>query len=72
MDSIFGIGMNELNIVFLLAGIILGPERLSKMAREAGKLIRNVKNYFKALNDELKSELDIVEEIKDTKKELFK
>ncbi|HKZ44823.1 MAG TPA: twin-arginine translocase TatA/TatE family subunit [Anaerolineales bacterium] len=72
MDSIFGIGMNELIIVFLLAGIILGPERLSKMAREAGKLIRNVKNYFKALNDELKSELDIVEEIKDTKKELFK
>jgi sec-independent protein translocase protein TatB len=72
MDSILGIGMNELVIIFLLAGIILGPERLAKMAREAGKLIRNVKNYFKALNDELKSELDIVDEIKDTKKELFK
>ena len=72
MDSILGIGMNELLIVFLLAAIILGPERLSRVAREAGKLIHNVKKYFKALNDELKSELDIVEEIKATKKDLFK
>jgi len=72
MDSILGIGMNELLIIFLLAGIILGPERLSRLAREAGKLIRNVKNYFKSLNDELKSELDIVEEIKNAKKDLFK
>ena len=72
MDSILGIGMNELLIIFLLAGIILGPERLFRLAREAGKLIRNVKNYFKSLNDELKSELDIVEEIKSTKKDLFK
>jgi len=72
MDSILGIGMNELLIIFLLAAIILGPERLTRVARDAGKLIRNVKNYFKSLTDELNSELDIVEEIKETRKDLFK
>ncbi len=41
MDSIFGIGMNELIIVFLLATIVLAPGRLVRMACEAGKLIRN-------------------------------
>ena len=72
MDSILGIGMNELLIIFLLAAIILGPERLTRVARDAGKLIRNVKNYFKSLTDELNSELNIVEEIKETRKDLFK
>lgn len=72
MDSILGIGMNELIIIFLIAGIILGPERMLRLAREAGKLIRNVKNYFKSLTDELKGELDIVDEIKSIKKDILK
>ena len=72
MDSILGVGMNELIIIFLIAGIILGPERMLRLAREAGKLIRNVKNYFKSLTDELKDELDIVDEIKSIKKDILK
>lgn len=63
MDSIFGIGMNELIIIFLLATIVLGPERLVRMAREAGKLVRNVKAYFTSLTDELKTELDVIDEV---------
>jgi Tat protein translocase TatB subunit len=60
MDSIFGIGMNELVIIFLLAAIVLGPERLVRVAREAGKLIRNLKAYFSSFTDELKTELDVL------------
>jgi Tat protein translocase TatB subunit len=64
--------MNELIIIFLLAAIILGPERLARVAREAGKHIRNLKAYFSSLTDELKSELDVLDEIKNVKDELKK
>jgi Tat protein translocase TatB subunit len=70
--DIFGIGANELIVILLLAGIILGPERLARTARELGKFIRNVKNYFNALTDELKTELDILDDIKEIKDELKK
>jgi Tat protein translocase TatB subunit len=72
MDSIFGIGMNELVIIFLLAAIVLGPERLVRVAREAGKLIRNLKAYFSSFTDELKTELDVLDEIKNIKNDLKK
>jgi len=70
MDNIFGIGMNELVVILLLAAIVLGPERLARMAREAGKLIRNLKSYFASLNDELKSELEVLDEIKKVRDDL--
>jgi sec-independent protein translocase protein TatB len=72
MDNILGIGMNELIIIFLLAAIVLGPERLARVAREAGKLIRNLKAYFSSLTDELKSELDVLDEIKKVRDDLKK
>jgi Tat protein translocase TatB subunit len=73
MDSnIFGIGMNELVVIFLLAAIVLGPERLARVAREAGKHIRNIKAYFSSLTGELKSELDILDELDKVRKEIKK
>ena len=66
------IGINELVIVLVLAAIILGPERLARTARELGKLVRDLKSYFTSLNEELKSELDILDEIKEVKKEITK
>jgi sec-independent protein translocase protein TatB len=72
MDGIFGIGGNELIVILLLAAIVLGPERLVRSARELGKFIRNVKNYFSALTDELKAELDILDDIKEVRDELKK
>jgi sec-independent protein translocase protein TatB len=72
MDGIFGIGGNELLVILLLAAIVLGPERLVRTARELGKFIRNVKNYFSALTDELKAELDVLDEIKEVRDELKK
>jgi len=72
MDGIFGVGGNELLVILLLAAIVLGPERLVRSARELGKFIRNVKNYFSALTDELKAELDILDEIKEVGDDLKK
>jgi sec-independent protein translocase protein TatB len=68
--DILGIGTNELLVIMLLAVIVLGPERLARVAREAGKLMRNLKAYFGSFNDELKSELDMLDELRDVKREI--
>jgi len=70
--DIFGIGGNELVVILLLAAIILGPERLTRSAREAGKFIRNGKAYFSSLSGELKSELEVLDELHKVKKDLHK
>lgn len=66
------VGVNELLVVALLAAVILGPERLARTAREIGKLVRNLKSYLSSLNEELKAELDILDEIEQVKKDLTK
>lgn len=70
--EIFDIGSTELLIVILLATIILGPERLTKVAREAGRLYRSFKMYFTSLSDELKSELDLLDELDKVKNDVNK
>lgn len=72
MDNIMGIGSSELIIILVLAAIILGPERLARTARELGKFIRNVKNYFNSLSGELKAELDVLDEVNKLKEEIKK
>lgn len=66
----FGLGSSELLVIGLLAAVVLGPERLVWLAREAGKLIRNLKAYFSSFSDELKAEIDILEELKEVEREL--
>ncbi len=68
--DIFGIGGSELLVILLVAGIILGPERLARLGREAGKFVRNAKAYFHSLSGELKSELDLLDELRDIKREV--
>lgn len=70
--DIFGVGANELLVILILAGVVLGPERLAKVAREAGKLYRNLKNYFGALSDELKTELEFIDDIKEIENDIKK
>ncbi|RIK54712.1 MAG: twin-arginine translocase subunit TatB [Chloroflexi bacterium] len=68
----FGIGGAELLVILLVAGIILGPERLARVGREAGKFIRNAKAYFSSLSGELKTELDMLDELRDVTREADK
>jgi sec-independent protein translocase protein TatB len=70
--EILGIGSTEFLVIMVLAAIVLGPERLARVAREAGKLVRNLKAYFNSLSDELKTELDVLDELNEVKRELTK
>ena len=72
MESILGIGGNELIVILVLAAIILGPERIARAARGIGKFVRSVKAYFSSLSSELRAELDILDEMEKVKKDLQK
>jgi sec-independent protein translocase protein TatB len=72
MDGIFGIGGSELVVILILAGVILGPERLARSAREIGRFVKNVKAYFSSLSSELKAELDVLDDMDKLKKDLSK
>lgn len=66
--EIFGFGSTEVLVIALLAVVVLGPERMVRVMREIGKFIRNLKAYFSTLSDELKSELDLMDELKEINK----
>lgn len=70
--DIFGIGTNELIVITLLAAIVLGPERLVRSARELGKFLRNAKAYVGSFSDELKNELDVLDDLKKIEEDLRK
>ena len=48
----FGIGTGELMLLLVLALIVLGPERMPKLARDLGRALAE----FRRTSDELKSE----------------
>jgi len=55
----FGIGMTELLVIFVIALIVLGPKRLPELARSLGKSL----NEFRRASSDLRREfLDVQEE----------
>lgn len=58
----FGIGTQELLLILILALLILGPKKLPDLAKTLGKALGN----FQKATRELKEEIDIVSDIKDT------
>jgi sec-independent protein translocase protein TatB len=64
------VGGPEVIVLMLLGVIVLGPERLARVAREAGKLVRNLKAYFQSFSDELKTELDVLDDLKEIKRDI--
>jgi sec-independent protein translocase protein TatB len=70
--DVFGIGGNELIVIVLLAILVLGPRRVAETAREIGRLVRNLKNYFKELTSDLNRELDVLADLKEVSKDINK
>lgn len=53
----FDIGFSEIALVALVALIVLGPERLPRVARTAGALLRRARNSWQGVREEIEREL---------------
>lgn len=69
----FNIGFSEAVIIFLVALIVLGPEKLPELGKFLGKLSLELKKSIEEIKKELEVEeleKEIKEEIKEAKKEI--
>lgn len=62
MDSIFGIGIPELVVVLLLAGLIMGPQRIRQVALTLGRITAQLQKVSREFTRQLNAELDSLED----------
>lgn len=53
----FGIGLPELGVIFFVAVLVFGPDRLPDFARQAGRFLYQAKKVATSARDDLRSEL---------------
>jgi sec-independent protein translocase protein TatB len=54
---VFGVGLPEMMVIIVVAVIVFGPDRLPDFARQAGRLVRQVRQFTQAARDDIRSEL---------------
>jgi sec-independent protein translocase protein TatB len=54
---VFGVGLQELLVIAFVAVMVFGPDRLPDLARQAGRMARQLRGFAHAARDELRSEL---------------
>lgn len=62
MDNLFGIGMPELILILIIAGVVMGPERIGKAARWLGKTSAQLQLISRSFIRQLNNELDGVDD----------
>ena len=53
----FGVGFSELVVILLVALIVIGPERLPKVARTFGLLVGRLQRYINGVKAEISREM---------------
>ena len=53
----FGVGLQELLVIAFVAVLVFGPDRLPDLARQAGRMARQLRSFAHAARDELRTEL---------------
>ena len=52
----FGIGLPELIVIFVLALLVLGPQRLPELARALGRGLKELQRTTQAIKEEIDAE----------------
>lgn len=53
----FDIGLAELAVIALVGVIVFGPDKLPDFARQAGRMLRQLKQFATSARDDLRNEL---------------
>lgn len=61
MDNIFGIGLPEFVLILVIAGMVMGPERIARTARSLGVLTARLQTISRSFFRQLNAELDSVD-----------
>jgi sec-independent protein translocase protein TatB len=56
---VFDIGFGELVLIFVVALVVLGPERMPSAIRSVGRFVRTVRQMADSVKDELNRELEL-------------
>lgn len=62
MDSFFGIGLPELVIILTIAGLIMGPQRIRKVAYTLGRVTAQLQAVSRQFARQLNAELDSLDD----------
>ena len=57
----FDVGFSELMLIGIVALVVIGPERMPKVARTAGALLGRAQRYVNELKADIESEVDVEE-----------
>ncbi len=53
----FGVGLSELAVLAFVAVLVVGPDKLPELARQAGRLVRQLRRLATSTRDDLRAEL---------------
>ena len=65
-NSMFGIGMPEVILIFVIALLVFGPKELPKIARTVGKAMGELRRASDELRDGIQREIDLAERASET------
>ena len=57
MNDIFGIGLPELAVILIIAGVVMGPQRVAEVARWLGRFTAQMQDISRQLARQLNAEL---------------
>lgn len=53
----FGVGLPEMAVIILVAVIVFGPDKLPDYARQAGRMVRQLRAFAHSAQEDLRKEL---------------
>jgi len=53
----FGVGLPEMAVILIVGIIVFGPDKLPDYARQAGRMLRQLRQFAQSAQDDLRKEL---------------